>query len=95
MDIDVDMDMDLDVDIMVREATLTDARRSDSVCRTPPMNVAMRTCDGVTTALLDSGAVTVKAQDCDGKTALMLVVCRGRLECNVVAGDDGDASAAH
>jgi hypothetical protein len=39
--------------------------------------------------------MTVKAQDCDGKTALVLVVCRGRLECNVVAGDDGDASAAH
>jgi hypothetical protein len=47
MDIDVDMDMDVDVDIVVREATSTDARRSDSVCRTPPMNVAMRTYDGV------------------------------------------------
>jgi hypothetical protein len=50
IDVDMDMDMDLDVDIMVREATVTstDARRSDSVCRTPRMNVAMRTYDGVT-----------------------------------------------
>jgi hypothetical protein len=46
IDMDIDVDMDMDV-VMVRAATSTDARRSDSVCRTPPMNVAMRTYDGV------------------------------------------------
>jgi hypothetical protein len=62
MDLDMDMDMDLDLDIMLCEATSTDARCSDSVCRTPVMHAAMRTCDGVTTALLDSGDATGKVR---------------------------------
>ena len=48
----------------------------------------------MTTALLDSGEVTVKAQDCDGKTALMFVAGRGPLVCDVVAGDDGGRASA-
>jgi hypothetical protein len=49
----------------------------------------------VATALLDSGDATVKAQDCDGTTTLMVVAGRGRLVCDVVAGDDGGRASAH
>ncbi len=39
----------------------------------------------------------MKAQDCDGKTTLMVTVVpgRGRLVCDVVAGDDGGRASAH
>jgi hypothetical protein len=42
------------------------------VCRTPLRSATIRAHDGVATALLDSGEATVKAQDCDGKTTVVL-----------------------
>jgi hypothetical protein len=50
---------------------------------------------GVATALLDSGDVTVNAQDCDPKTVVMSVAGRGPLVCDPVAGDDCGCTAGH
>jgi hypothetical protein len=100
MDMDMGMVMDVDVDtgMMAREvleATATDARLSDSVPHAADACHDARARRCVATSLLDSGEVTVKAQDCDGKTTLMVVAGRGRLECNDVAGDDGGRVSAH